>query len=141
MTRLPVCALLGVVVAAVLAAGCGSDGGATTAQPTASATTQTHSESVASGNGRRRSKVELSKCRTKIGGDVWVGGLACKRAQGLEGALADSKLFGNWGQTRVYRSNDPQAVGWTCYAQLRPHALIQHVCWQRDHVLLFKFYG
>lgn len=142
MTRLLACALIGAVVAAVLAAGCGSDGGATTAQPTASATTQAQPENAASGNGPRRSKVELSKCRTQIGGDVWVRGLSCQRAQDLEGALNDYTLFGNGaGETHVYRSNDPRAAGWTCYAQLRPAAMIQHVCWQGGDVLLFKFYG
>jgi hypothetical protein len=140
MTRLSVSALIAALLAAVLAVGCGSDGGATTA----SATVKAHSETVASSRVPRYAYLRMSKCSLPRGGGghVRVHRLSCKEAQSLVGPLANL----NVGQNRrakelVYRSkNYPQAAGWTCWGGFDPRAgPIRYVCWRKDQVLLFRF--
>ena len=131
-----------VALAIVVSSGCGGDQARTEGSPPPGGGGRARAENAVSGNGQRFIKVELSRCETKIGGDVRVHGLSCKRAQDLEGTLGDYRLYGNGkGETDLYRSGTPPAAGWTCYARLKRAAIIQHICWRNGQTLLFKFYG
>lgn len=141
--RRPLVVGVGIAVSLAVLTGCGGNQGETQRQPPAAAAPQADSKNVDIANrGSRFAHLRLSTCRTRIGGDVRVHRLSCTRAQDLEGALGDYRLFGSRkGNTDVYRSSTRRGAGWRCSASLRKAAIIEHVCWRRGQILMFKFAG
>jgi hypothetical protein len=143
LRRWPLAAAVGIAVSLVVLTGCGDNQGETQRQPPAAAAPQADSKNVDVANrGSRFAHLRLSTCRTRIGGDVRVHRLSCKKAQDLEGVLADYRLFGSRkGKPDVYRSGARRGAGWRCSARLSKAAIIQHLCWRRGQILMFKFAG
>jgi hypothetical protein len=125
-----------------LLTGCG--GGAQTStsnEPPKSASSTARAENVSSTYSSGFTHVRMSHCAVNAGGfDVGIHGVSCKKAKQLVLTLADP--FGhNYGRTRslVYRSDDPQAAGWNCWARLeQKRRVIRHVCWRKAQVLRYK---
>jgi hypothetical protein len=138
MTRLPVCALLGAVVAAALMAGCGSGGGST---PTTNATTGgTTSTKAATLGDRGGQKLPLRRCSPgkladRAGHDVQVSGAPCWQV----GVPPITGLY-------VASEHNPalflEKSGWTCWQRLIENgATTDNVCWRGYEVVVFQFSG
>jgi hypothetical protein len=137
MNRLPACALLGVVVVAVLAAGCGDDGGTTTITETTGGTTSTKAATLGDRGGQ---KLSLKRCSTKqlaepAGHDVQVSGIPC----GQVGVPPITGLYvASEHKPRLFQEKS----GWVCWQRLIENgATTDNVCWRGYEVVLFQFSG